>query len=153
VLLNAEIGDHAVLETRRCGCRFDGYGYMRHLHTIRSFGKLTGDGVTFIGADVLQVLEAALPRRFGGSPADYQLVEEQAGDGRPRYRLLVSPDVGPLDERAVAAAFLENLGRLRRPYGFMVNQWARTGALEVARLRPQPGVRGKLAPFRTLDRT
>jgi hypothetical protein len=83
VLLNAEIGDYAVLETRRCGCRFDGYGYLQHLHTIRSFGKLTGDGVTFIGSDILHILERSLPRRFGGSMADYQLVEEQAPDGRP----------------------------------------------------------------------
>ena len=123
VLLNTEIGDHAVLGTRRCACRLDEYGYVQHLHTVRSFGKLTGDGVTFISSDILHVLEETLPRRFGGSLADYQLVEEQASDGRPRYRLLVSPHLGPLDDRAVTAAFLGELSRLRRPYGFMVEQW------------------------------
>ena len=151
VLLNTEIGDHAVLEMRRCGCRFDEYGYVQHLHTIRSFGKLTGDGVTFIGSDILHVFEEILPRLFGGGPADYQLVEEQASDGRPRYRLLVDPNLGPLDDQAVISAFLGALSRLRRPYGFMVEQWTRVGALEVARLPPRPGARGKVPAFRTLD--
>lgn len=150
VLLNAEIGDHAVLETRPCGCGLDRLGYTQHLHTIRSFGKLTGDGVTFVGADVLRLLEEVLPERFGGRAGDYQLVEEQTGQGLPRYRLLVSPDVGPVDARALAGAFLAELGRLRRPYGFMADQWARAGTLEVARRHPEPGARGKVPAFRTL---
>jgi hypothetical protein len=147
VLLNTEIGDHAVLEDRACGCRFDALGYTRHLHTIRSFGKLTGDGVTFIGADVLRLLEETLPRQFGGSSADYQLVEEATADGVPRYALRVSPTVGPLDERAVAAAFLARLAGLRPPYRFMVDQWTRAGALRVVRASPEAGARGKVSAF------
>ena len=150
VLLNAEIGDYAQLETRRCGCRFDELGYLQHLHTIRSFGKLTGDGVTFFDADVLHLFEAVLPRRFGGTLADYQLVETQTAEGLPRYELLVSPELGPLDEPTLVAGFLEELARLRRPYPFMASQWARSGALRVRRARPEPGARGKVLPFRTL---
>ena len=75
VMLNAEIGDYAVLETRECGCLFDELGYYRHLHTIRSSEKLTGSGVTFIGADVFRLLEEVLPRKFGGTLADYQLIQ------------------------------------------------------------------------------
>lgn len=150
VLLNAEIGDYAHLETRRCDCRFDALGYHQHLHTIRSFGKLTGDGVTFFDADVLHLFEAVLPQRFGGTLADYQLVETQTAEGLPRYELLVSPELGPLDEPALAAGFLEELARLRRPYPFMTEQWARSGALRVRRAQPEPGARGKVPPFRTL---
>ncbi len=150
VLLNAEIGDHAVLEARPCGCQFDDFGYTQHLHNIRSFGKLTGDGVTFIGSDILHLLEEVLPRRFGGSLADYQLVEEQTPQGLPRYLLLVSPALGLVDERAVTATFLAELSRLRRSYRFMADQWAQVGALRVSRRRPEPGVRGKVPPFRTL---
>jgi len=150
VLLNTDIGDTAVLETRRCGCGFDDLGYLRHLHTVRSSQKLTGEGVTFVGADIVHVLEEVLPRRFGGTLADYQLVEEQTAQGLPRYTLLVSPEIGTLDERAVVAAFLKELGSLRRPYGFMANQWRETNVLRIRRSRPLLTARGKLLPFRTL---
>jgi hypothetical protein len=152
VLLNAEIGDHAVLETRRCGCLFDELGYHQHLHTIRSFEKLTGEGVTFVRADLFHLLEHVLPARFGGSLADYQLVEEQDGRGLPRYTLLVTPELGPLDEKRLVAEFLEELAKLKSPYRFMVNQWAQTDAVQVKRIRPMVTERGKQLPFRTLRR-
>jgi hypothetical protein len=150
VLLNAEIGDYAAIERRACGCRFGRLGYTQQLHTVRSYGKLTGDGVTFLDADIIQVLEDSLPRAFGGSLADYQLVETQSEQGLPRYELLVSPALGRLDERALAAQFLEALSGRKRPYQFMVNQWVRSGAFRVRRDYPQVGARGKLLPFRTL---
>ena len=49
----------------------------RHLHTIRSFEKLTAGGMTFVDTDVVRVLEEVLPRRFGGGPIDYQLIEDE----------------------------------------------------------------------------
>jgi hypothetical protein len=150
VLLNAEIGDAAVIESRGCACRFGALGYHQHLHTIRSVAKLTGEGVTFRAGDVYQLLECALPARFGGSVADYQLVEEQRANGLPSYRLLVSPDVGPLDEPAVVATFLRELRALRRAYPFMVGQWVATGAVRVERRRPLTTSRGKVLPVRTL---
>jgi hypothetical protein len=150
ILLNAEIGDHAVLETRRCWCLFDNVGYRQHLHTIRSFEKLTGEGVTFVGADLFHLLEHVLPGLYGGSLADYQLVEEQDGHGLPRYTLLVSPDLGRLDEQKLVVDFLNNLAKAKRPYRFMASQWAQTGALRVQRGRPVVTARGKQLPFRTL---
>jgi hypothetical protein len=150
VLLNAEIGDYACVERRACGCRFDALGYRQHLHTVRSFGKLTGDGVMFLDADVIQVLESTLPRAYGGSLADYQLVESQSDQGLPSYELLVSPGLGRLDEQALGALFLEALGKRKRPYRFMVNQWVRSGAFRVRRAEPGTGARGKVLPFRTL---
>ena len=47
VLLNTDIGDRAVLETRRCGCLYDQLGCRLLLHTIRSSDKITELGVTF----------------------------------------------------------------------------------------------------------
>jgi hypothetical protein len=151
VLLNVEIGDYASLETKRHGCGFEELGYVQRLHTIRSFGKLTGDGVTFFDADILHLLETVLPARWGGSLADYQLVEQQTAAGLPRYALLVSPDLGELDEPALVAFFLDELGKLKRPYRFMANQWAATGAVRVERRRPEAGARGKVPPFCTLS--
>jgi hypothetical protein len=150
VMLNAEIGDYAVLETRPCECLFGELGYTRHLHTIRSFEKLTGEGVTFVGADLFRLLEEVFPKRFGGAVGDYQLVEEQDERGVPRYRLLVSPEVGPLDDRSVVAALLEELGKLSGHYRLMAGMWSQVDVLEVQRRRPLPTARGKVFPFRTL---
>jgi hypothetical protein len=150
ILLNTEIGDHAVLETRQCGCLFDELGYVQHLHTIRSFEKLTGLGVTFLAGDLFHLLEEVLPGRFGGTVGDYQLVEAQDDRGLPHYTLRISPEVGPLDEAAVVAGFLDELGQLRSHYRFMADLWARAEVLHVMRSRPEPTARGKVLPFRAL---
>lgn len=150
VLLNADIGDYAVLETRHCGCLFDEVGYFTHLHTIRSVEKLTGIGMTILGGDLYRVLEECLAARFGGAVTDYQLVEEEDARGKPRYTLLVDPDVGTLDEQRLVATFLDELGALRSHYRFMTNLWAEAGVVRVRRHRPLPTPRGKILPFRTL---
>lgn len=150
VMLNAAIGDAGVLETRGCRCELEEMGYTRHLHTIRSWHKLTGEGVTFLGLDVQYVLEEILPRRFGGLPTDYQLVEEEDEAGLTRYRLRISPDVGSVDERAVVRHFLGELARLRPPYRFMVEEWTRTARLGVERQPPLQTGQAKVLPVCTL---
>lgn len=150
VLFNTEIGDYAVLETKPCGCLFDELGYFQHLHTIRSFEKLTGMGVTFVGADLFHLLEKVFPQRFGGAVGDYQLVEEQEANGSPRYTLLVSPEVGPVNEEILIAAFLEELSKLRGAYRLMANLWAQSKILQVKRSHPLSTARGKIFPFRML---
>lgn len=149
VLLNADIGDTAILEHRRCGCRFDALGYTLHLQSIRSLRKLTGDGVTFHDGDIIHALDA-LARRFGGGPADYQIVEEESATGLPCYWLLVSPMLGPIDEAALVEQFLSALAPQKPPYRFMVEQWRRMRVLRVRRAQPAPGLRGKIVPYRTL---
>ena len=150
LMLNVEIGDYGTLEDRACGCRLGRLGYGRHLHGIRSFEKLTGEGATIHVADLQEVLEEVLPRRFGGTSTDYQLLEEQTSGGLPRYVFLVSPEVGAIDERALVRVFREEVGRLRRPYPFMLDQWTQGDAIRVRRERPRFTGRGKLASFRTL---
>ena len=150
VLLNAEIGDYAVVERRHCGCLFDELGYVKHLHTIRSSQKLTGEGVTIVGADLYHLIEEVLPKRFGGTLADYQLVEEQDARGLPQYALIVSPEVGMLNENALAETFLEELGKMKSSYRLMVDLWVQADSLRVKRRRPLATGRGKILPFRTL---
>jgi hypothetical protein len=150
LMLNVEIGDYGTLADRRCACGLGRLGYHRHLHTVRSFEKLTGEGATIRVADLYRILEEVLPQRFGGSSTDYQLVEEETSRGLPRYVLRVSPEAGGIDERGLVSALLEEVGRLRRPYPFMVDQWAQAGAVRVLRARPQPTGTGKILPFLTL---
>src|SRR5262249_40688736 len=71
ILLNAELDDYGVVETRSCGCAMEKLGYHLHIRDIHSFRKLTGEGVTLIGGEILDVIERVLPARFGGSPLDY----------------------------------------------------------------------------------
>jgi len=72
VLLNVESGDYGVLETRECGCELGALGWKQHLHSIRSFDKLTGWGMTFVGTNLVHIVEAVLPARFGGASTDYR---------------------------------------------------------------------------------
>jgi phenylacetate-coenzyme A ligase PaaK-like adenylate-forming protein len=150
VLLNTEIGDYATMTTKKCGCLFDEFGYHQHLHTIRSFDKLTGVGMTFAGADMFDLMERILPGRFGGSAMDYQLVEHDDARGQPRYSILVSPGVGPIDEDRLRDVFLDELGRRWSVYRWMVEVWRQAGILSVRREEPIATPRGKILPFRTL---
>jgi hypothetical protein len=144
ILLNLSSGDQAEVLQRQCGCGMEKLGWKTHLRNIRSFEKLTSGGMTFLDIDVIQVLERALPARFGGGPADYQLVEEEDGDGRPSLRLLVHPAVGPLDSNAVADAFLAAVGAGSGAYRAMELQWRQSGLLRVERRAPISTASGKI---------
>ena len=144
VLLNVSLGDRAVLRRRGCGCRMEAIGWSTHLHTIRSYEKLTAGGMNFVDSAVLEVLEEVLPGRFGGAPTDYQLVEDEGSAGLPRLRLLVHPRLGPLDPERVADAFLTALGRTGGVDRIMELQWRDLGLLRVERAAPRMTGAGKI---------
>ena len=144
VFLNASLGDRAVRTERQCGCPLEALGWSTHLHTIRSFEKLTACGMTFFDSDVIQVLEEVLPVRFGGGPTDYQLVEQERADGRPDVQLLVHPRLGPLDIAGVAAAFLEAIGAGDGAERIMALQWSQAGLPRVERRPPLLTASGKI---------
>jgi hypothetical protein len=145
IMLNVEVGDYGVLEQRRCGCPFDRLGFAWHLHTVRSYEKLTSEGMHFVGSELMDLVERVLPGRFGGAPTDYQLVEEETG-GLPRVSLLISPRVGPLDERLVVETVLDRLasGPHAAAARMMVDQWRQGGTLRVARREPHATAAGKV---------
>jgi hypothetical protein len=144
VLLNVSLGDEACLSDRRCGCPLERLGWTTHLHTIRSREKLTASGMTFLGTDVIRVLEEVLPSRFGGGPTDYQLVEVESSDGQSQLRLLVHPQLGPLDPAEVAETFLGALGRGSGAERIMALQWRSANLLQVERGLPHSTRTGKI---------
>jgi hypothetical protein len=144
LLLNVSLGDEGVLETRRCGCPLEAVGWTRHLHTVRSFEKLTAGGMTLLDCDVVRVLEEELPRRFGGGPTDYQLGEEEASGGEPRLRLVVDPRVGALRPDAVVDTFLGAIARSDGAERVMSLHWRQGGYLRVQRARPLLTDSGKI---------
>jgi len=152
VLLNVSMGDQAVVEERSCGCPLEDVGWTTHLHTIRSYEKLTAGGMTFLDTDLITVLEEMLPIRFGGAPTDYQLVEEETADGQPRVRLLVDPRVGPLDSRAVAEAFLTAISQGSGVERVMGLAWRDADLLRVERRAPLTTSSGKILHLHQVPR-
>jgi hypothetical protein len=144
VLLNLSLGDAAMLRERRCDCPLDRPGWRRHLLGVRSAEKLTAAGMALLDSDVVTVLEEALPRRFGGGPADYQLIEDEGPDGQPRLRLLVHPRVGPLDPGSVVDAFLAGIGQDSGARRVGALTWRGARLLQVERRPPVTTGAGKI---------
>jgi len=147
LLLNVESDDYGVVESRHCGCPWDELGLAEHLLEIRSFRKLTGEGVTLVGSDIERILEEVLPGRFGGSALDYQLLEEEDERGFTRLTLLVSPGVPLADEQAPIQAMLEALGAMGARAGSSRQLWGQAGTLRIRREAPRLTSRGKLMPL------
>jgi hypothetical protein len=144
ILINASLGDQAVLSTRACGCPLAELGWPVHLHTIRSHEKLTAGGMTFLDTDVVRVLEEILPQRFGGTATDYQLLEEDDEAGHPQMRLLVHPRLGDLDPNVVSDTFLTAIGAGSDTAHMMEKLWRQSGFLQVERREPQAIGPGKI---------
>ncbi|MBI4526400.1 MAG: hypothetical protein HY695_21585 [Deltaproteobacteria bacterium] len=144
ILLNVSLGDQAETERRSCGCPLEKEGWTTHIHTIRSFEKLTAGGMTFLDADVIRVLDEILPSKFGGGPTDYQLLEEMFQGGRPSLRLVVHPGIGAIDETALIDTFLNALGVGSGVERVMSIQWREAGLLCVERAAPRITAAGKI---------
>jgi len=147
LMLNVETDDYGIVERRECGCPWDEFGFTTHLRDIRSFRKLTGEGVTLVGTDMVHILEEVLPNRFGGSPFDYQLVEEEDDDGFTRLSLTVSPRVDVPNERELVQAVLESV-----PAGPLRSLWSQAGSVRIRRGEPVWTSRGKFLPLHLKER-
>lgn len=153
LLLNVETDDYGIVERRSCGCPLDGHGLHEHIRDIRSFHKLTGEGVTLVGSNMVHILEEVLPARFGGSPLDYQLKEEEDEQGFSRLSLLVSPEIELADEAGVVDTVLEALERSDFPADLARATWSQAGSLRVKRMSPIWTARGKLLPLHMIERS
>jgi hypothetical protein len=145
-LLNVSLGDEATIAEGKCGCLLERHGWMRRIHSITSPEKLTGEGMMFLRGDVSRVVDEVLPRRFGGSPTHYQLVEEDDDWGRPRLRLLIHPDVGPIDSGSAARALLEEISVGNGVERLMGLLWRDACLIRVERRPPIPTRSGKIMP-------
>jgi hypothetical protein len=97
---------------------------------------------------MVHVIESVLPDRFGGTPLDYQVQEEEAGDGMTRLVLRVSPRVGAVDEPAVVRALADGLQRSSRAGRYAGAIWAQAGSIRVRREEPVWTPTGKLPQMR-----
>jgi hypothetical protein len=152
LMLNFENGDHGVVEERRCGCLFDKLGYPVHLHTIRSYEKLTSEGMNFLSHDLVRLIDEVLPSRFQAAPTDFQLVEDETPDGLPQVYLVVSPRINGVSEGDMACAVVEFLNDLPGAGGAFGERWREGGTLRVVRREPYATHASKVLPLHTMKR-
>lgn len=148
ISLNMESDDYGTLFERDCGCPLHHLGFRTHIRDVRSFKKLTTEGVTLVGSEMEHVLETVLPQRFGGSPLDYQLVEEEDEQGFTRISIHVGPTVDLQDEHELIRTVLSGLEKGSISADLAGRLWNQAGAMQVRRVQPVLGGRGKLMPLR-----
>ena len=145
--LNVDLGDHAALTERRCGCRLEAAGLTHHVHHIRSYEKFTTEGMNYFYGDLYDLLEKTFPAEFGGGPSDYQLVEEEDGAGQTRLTLVVHPRVENLNEKKLLARLMQALAQESRANEFQLAVWKDSGTLRIRRELPLASARGKISPL------
>lgn len=145
ILINAEMGDTATLRPANCDCSLSQAGLGWAISDVSSYSKLTGQGMTLMGTDVVALLEEHLPQKFGGAPADYQLVERH-GKEQTELELYVSPRVGVGDLEAVRREFVRSL---RKIYGgsLATRVWEHSDGLRVLEREPFATPIGKVLPL------
>jgi hypothetical protein len=102
---------------------------------------------------MVRILEEVLPAKFGGSPLDYQLVEEEDEQGLTRLTLLLSPKLQIDDESAVVAAIKQSLKADSINSEMTEALWSQAGALRIKRAEPVLSARGKLMPLHLVRRS
>jgi hypothetical protein len=152
VLINMENGDYGRLERRACGCKFDSLGMTDHLSHIRSFEKLTSEGMTFFAGDLVRIMEEVLPGRFGGSPLDYQAIEEEGESGISHLTFLVSPKLGGINEAELRKTVFSELEKDGGSSRRMAAIWQQAGTVRLRREEPHPTKGGKVFSFQVETR-
>jgi hypothetical protein len=150
-LLNVQLDDYGIVEERDCGCPLHEMGFTTHIRQMSSFRKLTGEGVTLVGSDMVHILEHILPSKFGGSLLDYQLVEEEDEQGFTKLMLYIAPSVSISDENEVLEVFLDAM-KHSAPSVRLAQAEYRTGdVVSIRREKPIITSRGKYFPIRTIN--
>ena len=151
VLVNVEMDDSGVLEPARCDCRLKAMGLTQQVSNIYSYGRLTGQGMTLVGWDILRILEHSLPRRFGGTSTDYQLVEAE-GRNQTEMELRVHPRVGAHTPEEIRKFFLSEVKAL---WGGALTRrsWEHTEGVRVVIAEPYVSGKQRIHPLHLLGTT
>jgi len=157
LLLNVGMGDYGIDEIKLCDCEFGKLGFDTHVSNIRSYEKLTGEGVTFVDTDFIHIVENDLPKKFGGQSTDYQLIEEEDSKGLVHLKLLINPRLGDLDEKDIVNTFVKLLKFSEdSPESWSQSgseMWTQARTVRVKREYPIPTRSGKILPFHILKST
>lgn len=155
IMLNVGLDDYGIVDGHSCGCGFETLGLTTHLEDIRSFSKLTGEGMSVTGSEMQEILETVLPRSFGGTAFDYQLEESEDGQGFTRLELLVSPEIHLPEDggRLVLETILSGL-RSGSPAAELARAiWKEASSLRIRREKPVSSGTGKYFCIRKASRS
>jgi hypothetical protein len=152
VLINAETGESARFVDGECGCDFSAVGLTQRIVGIRSFEKLTGEGITLIGDSVIELFEDDLPAAFGGQLGDYQLAEVENERGMVRLVIRVHPSVGSIDPLIIRERVIRAIAARSAVEAHMASLLDTAGAIVVERAVPWRTSTGKLPAFVPLRR-
>ncbi len=147
VMINVELDDYGVIESRPCGCPLHEAGYQTHLRNIRSYSKLCCEGMSLLQGEMLHILEEILPERFGGSPNDYQLWEEEDSSGFTNLVLVVDPSIPAVDISAVEKTIADTLKQETTNGAMAQSILQQAHSLKVRREKPKITASGKLLPL------
>ena len=87
--------------------------------------------MTLLDTDAVAALETVLPSRFGGSGRTTSSSRRKIPPAARASCSFVSPRVGPVDPRAVAAAFLDHVGAGGSAARVAALLWRDTGVFRV----------------------
>jgi len=148
VMINVELGDEAVFQDRRCGCIFEESGFQTRICRVRSAVRSTAEGIALPFDVLAEISESVLVPSFGGSPTDYQWVEdeEQPAGGLTRVWLRIAPALGPMDESKVRAAVLAAMERLDTAHRLYARILGHAETIQVLREQPRSTAAGKTPP-------
>jgi hypothetical protein len=147
VMLNTQSGDTADEVDGTCDCAMHQAGLTRRVVNIRSFEKLTGEGITLVDADVVAAIEEVLPATIGGRHGDYQLLEAESESGLTRFVLRIHPDVPNVDERVARTTLLTSISASSEFSRHMARVIELTDAVRIERRTPWTTASGKLPAF------
>jgi len=148
VLINVEMGDTGIVEEARCHCSLSALGLTTQVRNIAAISKVTAQGITIDVADLVRLLEEAIPSRFGGGPHDYQLIEKE-GAAQSEAELRIRPGATTADPKQVLEFFLSETRRL---YGgsMTVLSWTQSDGIHVVVAPPILAGTGKFRSVRLL---
>ena len=100
-----------------------------------------------LASEMLPVLEEVLPARFGGTPLDFQMLEEEDEEGFTRLTLIVSPRIRINHESDVIDAVMSSLkhGGLSAELASVL--WRQGKTFRIKRMEPIVSGSGKLKPL------
>ena len=145
ILVNVEMQDAGVLEEGPCDCVFGKVGFTRRIRGIYSYVKLSGQGMTLVGTDIVHILEVDLPKKFGGAPGDYQLIEQE-GKHQTELVLHISPRTGVKSPEIVKHHMLQLL-RKYNGGALAWRVWKYSDAMKAVIAEPLITKAGKLLPL------
>jgi len=135
LLLNAELGDFGEVRAAPCPCRFGRIGMSILLSQVRSFDKLTGEGMSLLGSTLEEVL-SELVLQAGGGPDDFQFWEEADDKGLTRLTIALSPRIPNVKEPQFREDILQRLKGKNSAGGIAAEFWQQAGTLEIVRAEP-----------------